>query len=73
MLPIISQLNKAYRQGSIGLSLKMKRVWRRDYANQEEARRDVADYQKHLSPALGDTSPAEFERQCRLKPAPVPA
>ena len=61
------------------LNLKMERVWRRDYANQEEARRDVADYlltfykQKRLNSALGNMSPAEFERQCQLKPASVQA
>ena len=61
------------------LNLKVERVWRRDYANQEEARRDMADYlltfynQKRLNSALGNTSPAEFERQCQLKPAPVQA
>ena len=26
------------------LNLKMERVWRRDYANPEEARADIADY-----------------------------
>ncbi len=47
----------------------MERVWRRDYTNQEEARRDVADYlltfynQKHLNSVLGNMSPAEFEKQ----------
>jgi transposase InsO family protein len=61
------------------LNLTMERVWRRDYANQEEACRDVADYlmafyhQKRLNSALGNMSPAEFERQYRLKPAPVQA
>ena len=59
--------------------LCLERVWRRNYANQEEARRDVADYlltfyhQKRLNSALGNMSPAEFERQYRLKPAPVQA
>ena len=43
------------------------------------ARRDVADYlltfyhQKRLNSALGNMSPAEFERQYRLSPAPVQA
>ena len=61
------------------LNLKMERVWRKDYANHEEARRDVADYlltfynQKRLNSALGNMSPAEFERQCQFKPAPVQA
>lgn len=61
------------------LNLKMERVWRKDYANHEEARRDVADYlltfynQKRLNSALGNMSPAEFERQCQLKPASVQA
>ena len=29
--------------------------------------------QKRLNSALGNMSPAEFERQCQLKPAPVQA
>ncbi len=51
--------------------------WRRNYANQEEAHRDVADYlmtfynQKRLHSALGEISLAEFERQHQLKPAPA--
>ncbi len=59
--------------------LCLERVWRRNCANQEEARRDVADYlltfyhQKRLNSALGNMSPAEFERQYRLSPAPVQA
>ena len=61
------------------LNLKMERVWRKDYANQEEARWDVADYlltfynQKRLNSALGNMSPAEFEKQYHLKPAPEQA
>jgi putative transposase len=57
----------------------MERVWRRDYVNQEEARRDVVDYlltfyhQKRLNSVLGNMSPAEFEKQYRLSPAPVQA
>jgi transposase InsO family protein len=61
------------------LSLKIKRVRRREYVNQKEARRDVADYlltfykQKRLNLARRNMSLAEFERQRQLKPAPVQA
>ncbi len=61
------------------LSLKIKQVRRREYVNQKEARRDVADYlltfykQKRLNLARRNMSLAEFERQRQLKPAPVQA
>jgi hypothetical protein len=57
----------------------MERVWRKDYANHEEARRDVAGclltfcHQKCLNLALGNMNPAEFDRQYQLKSAPVQA
>lgn len=50
------------------LNLKMERVWRRDYANQGEAMRDVADYivefynARRLHSTLGYQSPNAFER-----------
>ncbi|WP_232219893.1 IS3 family transposase [Pseudogulbenkiania sp. MAI-1] len=51
------------------LNLKMERVWRRNYANQEEAMRDVADYivgfynTRRRHSKLGYQSPNAFERQ----------
>jgi putative transposase len=51
------------------LSLKMERVWQRDYANQGEAGRDVADYivsfynSRRLNSTLGYKSPNAFEQQ----------
>ncbi len=51
------------------LSLKMERVWQRDYANQGEATRDIHDYivnfynERRLNSQLGYTSPNSFERQ----------
>ena len=51
------------------LNLKMERVWRRDYANPEEARADIADYivgfynSERLHSTLGYCSPNDFERQ----------
>lgn len=50
------------------LSLKMERVWRRDYANQDEAIRDVADYivefynDRRLHSHLNYQSPNTFEQ-----------
>ena len=50
------------------LNLKMERVWRRDYANPEEACADIADYivgfynSKRLHSTLGYRSPNDFER-----------
>lgn len=49
------------------LSLKMERVWQRDYANHGEARRDVADYivgfynSTRLHSTLNYCSPAKYE------------
>lgn len=50
------------------LSLKMERVWQRDYANHAEAERDVTDYivrfynDQRLSSTLHYVSPNAFER-----------
>lgn len=50
------------------LSLKMERVWQRDYANQAEAQQDIADYIVYfynpcrLHARLGYRSPAQFEK-----------
>jgi len=51
------------------LSLKMERVWQRDYANHAEARLDIADYivgfynSIRLHSTLGYRSPTVYERQ----------
>jgi transposase InsO family protein len=51
------------------LNLKMERVWQRRYANQAEARQDVADYivgfynTVRLHSTLGYSSPSRFEAQ----------
>ncbi len=51
------------------LNLKMERVWRRDYANHEEAIRDVTDYivgfynSQRLHSTLGYLSPNGYERK----------
>ena len=51
------------------LSLKLERVWPKQYANHYEARADVADYivgfynTEHLHSTLGYKSPAAFEQQ----------
>lgn len=58
------------------LNLKMERVWRRDYANQDEAIRDVADYivefynARRLHSKLGYQSPNAFERKL-VSQAPI--
>lgn len=50
------------------LNLKMERVWQRDYANPQEAERDVVDYlvsfynDRRLSSKLNYLSPNAFER-----------
>ncbi len=51
------------------LTLKMERVWQRNYANFTEAKRDVTDYIvgfyncTRLHSTLGYLSPAAFERK----------
>lgn len=51
------------------LNLKMERVWRQDYANHEEAMRDILDYivnfynSTRLHSALGYVSPNDYERR----------
>lgn len=55
------------------LSLKMERVWCRDYANQAEAEKDVADYivgfynSVRLHSKLGYQSPSAYERSMTEK------
>ena len=55
------------------LNLKMERVWHRDYANHEEAMRDVMDYivnfynSKRLHSSIGYWSPNEYERINTMK------
>lgn len=59
------------------LSLKMERVWQRDYANHSEATADIADYivgfynHSRLHSTLGYTSPNAFERQAAKPPISV--
>ncbi len=55
------------------LSLKMERVWQRDYANHGEAVTDIADYivnfynPVRLHSKLGNLSPNAFEHQSITK------
>ena len=56
------------------LSLKMERVWRRDYANHAEAIRDITEYivgfynNERLHSKLGYLPPTVYERAMALKP-----
>ena len=56
------------------LNLKMERVWQRDYANNAEATRDIADYivsfynSLRLHSKLGNLPPNAFEQQSAIKP-----
>lgn len=51
------------------LNLKMERVWQRTYANQDEAKKDIADYivsfynTERINSVLGNMPPVEFERK----------
>ncbi len=51
------------------LNLKMERVWQRSYANQDEAKKDIADYivsfynTERINSVLGNMSPVAFERK----------
>ena len=55
------------------LSLKMQRVWQRDYPNHAEAANDIADYivgfynATRLHSKLGNMLPNSFERESTLK------
>jgi len=56
------------------LSLKMERVWRRDYANHGEAIRDITEYivgfynNERLHSKLGYLPPTAYERAMASKP-----
>lgn len=51
------------------LNLKMERVWRRDYASQEEAKKDIADYivsfynASRINSVLGNMSSVAYEQK----------
>ena len=51
------------------LNLKMERVWQREYANHDEAKKDIAQYivefynSERINSVLGNLSPVVYERQ----------
>ena len=55
------------------LNLKMERVWRQDYANHEEAMRNINDYiinfynSQRLHSTLGYVSPNNYEANMAIK------
>jgi transposase InsO family protein len=59
------------------LNLKMERVWQRQYANHAEAKADITDYIvgfyncKRINSALGNLSPAVYERKMAAQPIVV--
>ncbi len=59
--------------GRFFLNLKMERVWRRRYANHDEARRDINQYivgfynPVRLHSTLGYLSPAAYEAKLTVK------
>lgn len=61
------------------LNLKMERVWQRQYANHAEAKADITDYIvgfyncTRINSALGNLSPAVYERKMAVQPIVVSA
>jgi putative transposase len=59
------------------LNLKMERVWQRQYANHAEAMADITDYIvgvfycERINSALGNLSPAVYERKMAAQPIVV--
>ncbi len=59
------------------LNLKMERVWQRNFANQDEAKKDIADYivsfynTERVNSVLGNMSPVAFEKNGSIGKNPV--
>ena len=55
------------------LNLKMERVWQREYANHDEAKKDIAAYIvefyncERINSVLGNLSPTDYERKMAAK------
>jgi putative transposase len=67
---LIGNIGAIFRDG---LNLKMERVWRQDYANHEEAMRNINDYiinfynSQRLHSTLGYVSPNNYEANMGIK------